>query len=235
MESLLGDQHMIQDSEWGSLWPKECRLLTRVKDPIGIHLQINICNQKAYHWRENDRLQLTPLVKISTAYFWVVTNETFPWIVRVGSTSSENLCWVTHTWQLRIKLLQFLKGSQWGFHFPYLLQWVMIYSFGINTNFGNKSQFYPSQWTQELCMKIVWKRLHCNWVLSNSKFQNYSGIWLVSLWINHKVTQIRSRLIPWLVVLLTLCVVVFLVDDVIFFTVKNVYCDHLVCTTCTVT
>ena len=36
-----------------------------------------------------------------------------------------------HVWQLRIKLLKF----QWGFHFPYLLQWMMmIDSFGIDLN-----------------------------------------------------------------------------------------------------
>ena len=65
-----------------------------------------------------------------------------------------------HVWQLRIKLLKF----QWRFHFPYLLQWVMIYSFGIILNsiqwqsmghdlyfwnkyrFGNRSQFDPLPW-----------------------------------------------------------------------------------------
>ena len=28
----------------------------------------------------------------------------------------------------------------------YLLQWVMIYSFGINTDFENRSQFDPLHW-----------------------------------------------------------------------------------------
>ena len=32
---------------------------------------------------------------------------------------------------------------QWDSILPYLLTWVMIYSFGINTDFENKSQFDP--------------------------------------------------------------------------------------------
>ena len=50
------------------------------------------------------------------------------------------LLWMFYVWQLRIKLLKVL---QWQFNgdsiLPSWLTWVMIYSFGINADFVNRS------------------------------------------------------------------------------------------------
>ena len=45
----------------------------------------------------------------------------------------------------------------WRFHLPYLLQWVIIYSFGTNTDFENKSQFNQGQQVWPHCLSIVFR------------------------------------------------------------------------------
>ena len=46
--------------------------------------------------------------------------------------------------QLRIKQLKFIVAVNGDSIFPDLLQWAMIYSFGINTDFANKSNLIPN-------------------------------------------------------------------------------------------
>ena len=53
-----------------------------------------------------------------------------------------------------IRCCIFYNCSQWGLTFPYLLRWLMIYSFGINTDYGNRSQFDPYPDNQSICKSV---------------------------------------------------------------------------------
>ena len=82
-----------------------------------------------------------------------------------------------YVWQLRIKLLKFTMTVNGDSILPYLLRWVMIYSFGINTDLGNRSQFDPLPWLHRR-IKQIWKVCEHTEVWEDiSTHMNYLLVW----------------------------------------------------------
>ena len=59
--------------------------------------------------------------------------------------------------ELRIKLLNFFNGSQWGSHFAlsFAMGHYLFFMHGINSDFGNRSQFDPLSCTDLLFVMCV--------------------------------------------------------------------------------
>ena len=91
-----------------------------------------------------------------------------------------NVLGLCHVWQLRIKLLKCLQWQLIGnSNLPYLLTWVMIYSFEINTDFVNRFQFDPLPWNVHNSVSdqfLIYSK-------NNDLFPNGSHLWQCK---NHK-------------------------------------------------